>query len=565
MPKQADRSRPEVTWSRLIREAERRFGVRRLRPGQRELIEAALKRRNVVGVLPTGAGKSLCYQLPSLVLPGVTVVVSPLIALMQDQKEKLDEAEIDAAKLDSTLSVSEEREEVEAIREGASEVVFVTPERLEDPDTTDTLARRGVSLFVVDEAHCVSQWGHDFRPAFLGIRDVIRRLGRPPVMALTATATPEVLADVLEQLGIAGAAVVQTGVERPNLFFEVHRTVNDDKKHEALAALLREHEGTGIVYASTIRGAEAVYARLVEAGIHVARYHGKLKATERKEVQAAFMRGDYRLIVATKAFGMGIDKPDIRLVVHWDFPDSIESYYQEAGRAGRDGEPAVAALFYRLEDKRVQAYFLAGKHPRGEEPFRVYDAIRTPEAAAAGLTAAEIAAAAGLGERRTRVILASLAAAGVVERRRGRYVRVRSFATMAELDRCQEEHEQLAEADRRRLEAMMRYAESTGCRVRYLRAYFGEDEGEDCGHCDNCRDRPAERLAEADRAAESAAPEVAPIEVTPPSSPFAAGERVQHAQFGAGEVRGTDGEKITVAFAEGGEKIVQADHLARAA
>jgi ATP-dependent DNA helicase RecQ len=495
MTSRARRSKADIPWPRLLAEAAERFGVKRLRPGQRDLIEAALERRDVLGLLPTGAGKSLCYQLPSIVLPGVTVVVSPLLALIQDQKEKLEEAEIDAAELDSTLTPTEQRETVEQIREGAPEIVFVTPERLENPDTIDTLARRGVSLFVVDEAHCISQWGHDFRPAYLALRDAVRRLGRPPVMALTATATPEVVADVMEQLGIQGARVVSTGVERRNLFFEVHRTVNEQKKHEALAALLRDHEGVGLVYTATIREAEAIAARLAAEGIAAARYHGKMKTAEREEVQDRFMRDEYRVVVATKAFGMGIDKPDIRFVIHWDFPDSIESYYQEAGRAGRDGKEATAALLYRLEDKRVQAYFLGGKYPSREESWRVYDALRVPEAARAGLSAKDVAAATGIGERRTRVILASLAAAGVIERQRGRFVRVRSFADIEELDRFERAYEERGAQDRQRLEAMMRYAESTLCRVRYLRAYFGDDEGDDCGHCDNCRDRPAERLA----------------------------------------------------------------------
>ncbi|MFL5312739.1 MAG: RecQ family ATP-dependent DNA helicase, partial [Myxococcales bacterium] len=356
-----------MDWGDLRREAERRFGVTRFRPGQRELIEAALTGQDALGILPTGGGKSLTYQLPAVLLPRAVVVVSPLISLMEDQQRKAQAARIEVAKLDSTLSTSEERKTVEEIESGGNDLIYLTPERLENPEHLEPLRARGVSLFVVDEAHCISQWGHDFRPAYLALPEAIRALGRPPVLALTATATPEVAQDIVRQLGIRDARVVNTGIERPNLRFEVRRTVNGEAKRQALLRILAGKPGSGIVYAATVRKVEELWRWLSAEGIDAGRYHGKLRTAEREESQHRFMAGEIRLMVATSAFGLGIDKPDIRFVVHWNFPDSVETMYQEAGRAGRDGQPARAVLLYRLEDKRVQSFFLGGKYPRRQD------------------------------------------------------------------------------------------------------------------------------------------------------------------------------------------------------
>ena len=541
-----------ISWTAVRHIVHDVFGIPFLRRGQRPILRAVLDGHDTVGILPTGAGKSLCFQVPAQLLPGTTVVVSPLLALIQDQTDKLEDAGVAVSNLDSTLTEREEAAALSAIGK-SDRIVYVTPERLERADVVERLRARGVALVVVDEAHCVSQWGHDFRPAFLSIRSAVVALGRPPVLALTATATEEVTADIVRQLGMKKPVVVRTETERANLFFEVRRTPSEDAKLTALVELLRAApDEPAIVYTATVASAEALHTALDEAGLDPVLYHGRLNKTARRANQDAFMHGEKRLVVATSAFGLGIDKPDVRLVVHFMFPDSLESYYQEAGRAGRDGAPARAILLYRLEDRRVRAFFLGGKYPKREHLLAVHRVI---EEATEALRLPEIAERAELSERRTKVILAELDAMGVVRRKAGGKVsRLRSFADPGELAAFASSFEDRFGADRGKLDEMMHYAQTTACRTNLLAAYFGEEPEETCTHCDNCRDGAAIALAHPRS-------EKAPPVAEAPRARFAKGDRVRHASLGEGVVDDVTLVHVHVRFDGGAARPVAVDGL----
>jgi ATP-dependent DNA helicase RecQ len=476
-----------ATARRLLKEV---FGLEEFRPGQEEIVEAVLEGRDTLAIMPTGAGKSLCYQLPALVLPGTTVVISPLISLMKDQTDKLDDLGVDAAQMNSTLTRREESHNMEQILAERKEFVLTTPERLATEDFRDTLNRTTIDLVVVDEAHCVSQWGHDFRPAYLEIKDAIRNLGRPPVLALTATATREVIDDVLERLGIPKAHIVNTGVYRDNLQLEVWRTVNEPQKREHLIRLLHEIDGTGIVYGATVRQVDLLHDLLIGLGFSVAKYHGRMPPKQRRENQERFMAGELHAMVATNAFGMGIDKADIRFVIHYSMPGSLEAYYQEAGRAGRDGKKARCALFYQLEDRRTQLYFLGGKYPGSEEIRAVYDAAARLAGEGAAVTVTSIKeAAADVAGTKVRVVLQLLKDLGVIKEQRGAKVALlHPNLSGGALDEMATRYKERHAADHDKLNRMMEYGQSARCRWKMLLEYFGEAvEWERCTHCDNCQ------------------------------------------------------------------------------
>jgi ATP-dependent DNA helicase RecQ len=431
--------RPTLDAARAVLRA--RFGFPEFRPGQERAVESVLAGRDTLVVLPTGGGKSVCYQVPALVLPGLTVVVSPLISLMKDQVDALTARGIPATFVNSTLSQGEVSDRMARVARGEVKLLYVAPERFDFGTAAERLREVGVSLLAVDEAHCISEWGHDFRPSYLRVAQVREKLGWPPAVALTATATQHVRQDIVRQLKLEHAETIITGFDRQNLHYHVVPTRNDDDKDAALLDILRRHDGVAIVYASTRRNVEKVTMMLERAKIRAASYHAGLNDAERHEVQEQFMNESVRTIVATNAFGMGIDKPNVRVVVHHAMPGTIEAYYQEAGRAGRDGKHSDVFLLHSFPDRFTHEFFIKGAYPDRATVEKVYERVtRAAErTGAVTLEPAEIATAlpGKVSDREVESALRLLIQAGAVRSNpeTGGRVHVRLLATADRIKR----------------------------------------------------------------------------------------------------------------------------------
>jgi ATP-dependent DNA helicase RecQ len=463
-----------------------RFGFEELRPGQAEAVQAVLGGKDTLVVQPTGSGKSAIYQIAGLMIEGSTLVVSPLIALQKDQVDSINSQNAaPAAVVNSMLKASETRETLERIEEGQVQYIFLAPEQLRKEETIDRLKAASISLFVVDEAHCISEWGHDFRPDYLRLGSAIENLGRPVILAMTATASPEVRADIIERLGMHQPTVFVRGFDRPNISLRVDRFASEADKREALVRRVGWAKKPGIVYVATRNNAEQIMRALDEEGCQALFYHGGLKAKERDAIQEQFMAGNADVSVATNAFGMGIDKADIRFVYHYDVSDSLDSYYQEIGRAGRDGEPAEAVLFYRPEDIGRQKFRTGEGKLEPETLEKVAEILANEDGP---VRPEEIAGEAGVSKHKLETMLHRFEDVGAVEALPTGEVQLTESAEISESVRAAaEEQENHRKQRRQRLEQMQQYAESIACRRETMLRYFGDDFTGPCNNCDICQ------------------------------------------------------------------------------
>jgi ATP-dependent DNA helicase RecQ len=503
-----------------------------LRPEQVEAVEAVSAGHDTLIVMPTGAGKSAIYQVAGALAPGPTIVVSPLIALQRDQVEAIAEADAaEAAALNSGLAEGARLKTLEQLDEGVLEFLLLAPEQLANEDTLARLADARPSLFVVDEAHCISEWGHDFRPDYLRLGAAAETLGRPTILALTATASPPVREEIVERLGLREPKLVVHGFDRPNLHLAVETFHDGGQKREALLDAVVGAAKPGIVYVATRASAEEVAGELEQRGVRAAAYHAGLGKRVRDETQQRFMDDEFDAIVATTAFGMGIDKPNVRFVFHHDVADSLDSYYQEIGRAGRDGDPADARLFYRAEDLGLRRFFAGTGQVDEDEVAALAEAVA---AHAEPIHPRELQEETGLSQTKLAAALSRLEEAGALELLPTGEVRCDGEVDAAVIREAVEAQEQRREFDRSRVEMMRGYAEVRDCRRGFVLNYFGEQFDVPCGNCDNC--------------------EAGIVAEEPADVPFPVGSRVRHDEWGEGTVQRYESDKLTVLFDEVGYK-----------
>lgn len=522
--------------------AETHLGYEDLRPGQEAAIASILNRRDTLAVMPTGSGKSAIYQLAAAQIPGSTIVISPLLALQRDQAESIAQEDVDvghAAVLNSTLSVSEREKIFDRWKAGELEFLFLAPEQFNNADVIELLQAAKPSLFVIDEAHCISQWGHDFRPDYLRLGTIIEALGHPPILALTATAAPPVREEIVERLGMHNPNIIVRGFNRPNLQLYVKRfEQDDDEKRAALIKRVQKFQKPGIIYAATRKLVEQLAAELGKVGISAISYHAGLKAKEREQAQTAFMTDEAEVIVATTAFGMGVDKPNVRFVLHYNISDSIDAYYQEIGRAGRDGEPAKIVLFYTPDDLNLRKFFSGSGKLESDQILEVAEAIQAkPEP----VHPKNLKDTLELSQTKLRAALSRLEEFGVVESLPTGEVVASDVSELAQAAQSVKEAQtRKIQVERSRLEMMRGYAEVRDCRRNYLLNYFGEHKDDRCGSCDNCKRGISE--GESDR-----------------KQPYELNSTVIHRSWGKGTVMRYESDKIVILFDRVGYKTISLD------
>ena len=516
--------------------AQQVFGYDALRPSQREVLLSVLGGQDTLAVMPTGSGKSAIYRIAGLRLPGLTVVVSPLIALQQDQLSAISAQDtVKAALLNATLTQTKRQRVFEQIEEGSIEYLFLAPEQFDNSDTLEKIAAAKPSLFVVDEAHCVSEWGHDFRPDYLQLGRVIEKVGHPVVLALTATAAPMVRKEIIERLGMRCAQEIVKGFDRPNIHLNAQLFRDEAEKDHALLQAVIEAQKPGIVYAATRKATEAIASDLAKQDIKAVAYHAGLKKRDRTRLQNQFMSDEVEVMVATTAFGMGIDKPNVRFVFHSHISGSLDSYYQEIGRAARDHQQAVSKLFFWPEDLKLQRFF-SGSARVDQETL---SEIATLLESAPHTTESALKEHLNISYSKLSTALDSLAAAELIERSPNGEISVVKDDITEEtaIDQAMTQQARKKAYERSRLHMMRGYAETDQCRREYILSYFGEQvDQQTCSNCDNCEKKNNDEKEQTYL------------------TPFPIGSTLIHTQFGKGQVLRYEEDKINVLFETVGYK-----------
>lgn len=517
-----------------------KFGYDHLRPGQDAAIKSVLDGHDTLAIMPTGWGKSMIYQIATLVFAGPTVIVSPLIALQRDQVESIEELDVgDAALLNSALRARKWKETLEELKEGDVDFLFLAPEQFRNEEVLDHLRAAKPSLFVVDESHCISEWGHDFRPDYLRLGSVIEALGHPIVLALTATAAPPVREEIIEQLGMRNPRVIARGFDRPNIWLGVETFYDESMKKDALLERVAGIEKPGIVYVATRKHAEEIAGALNDRNVKAIFYHAGMKSRDRMHAQEAFMDDAVEVIVATAAFGMGIDKPNVRFVFHYDISESVDSYYQEIGRAGRDGDKAKAILFYYPKDIGIRRFFAGGGLVDADEVEQVAIVVQAHDGP---VDPRDLRGETGLSQAKLASAWSYLQEIGVIEMlATGEVVQSgRAFDLDKVVETAERMQGQRRQFERSRIEMMRGYAELHDCRRQYLLNYFGEEMDDPCSFCDNCEAGIS-------------------VKENEDNLPFPINSHVVHKMWGVGMVLRYEGDKMVVLFDDVGYKTLAVD------